>query len=304
MSRPILITGSHRSGSTWVGRILGTAPGLGYIQEPFKPTTYPGVVPQPFPDWYHYLCAENQADATEIFSRVLQFDFHARAAWSTVRSPRSFVRFCRRWARQSRLRRRRCRPLLKDPFALFSTEWLIRNFDTQVVMLIRHPAAFVSSLKLKGWNFDFNDFLRQPLLIRDLLAPFENDIARFAREKQGIVEQSALLWNCVHHVVHTFRTRHPDWIFIRHEDLSRDPQTGFQELFQKLDVPFDHHTRAKIQELSGEHNPAERSDRGGSRRNSRENIQNWKHRLTPAEIQTVRRLTHPVSPLFYSESDW
>ena len=104
-TRPILITGSHRSGSTWVGRILRVAHGLGYIQEPFKPTIYSGIMPRPFPEWYHYVCVENQADALEIIPRLLRFDFDARAAWSTVGSLRDFVRFCRCRFRQSRLRR-------------------------------------------------------------------------------------------------------------------------------------------------------------------------------------------------------
>ena len=33
----VLVTGSHRSGTTWVGQILGLAPGLCYLHEPFKP---------------------------------------------------------------------------------------------------------------------------------------------------------------------------------------------------------------------------------------------------------------------------
>ena len=35
-SKPILVTGSHRSGSTWTGRIISAAPHVGYIHEPFN----------------------------------------------------------------------------------------------------------------------------------------------------------------------------------------------------------------------------------------------------------------------------
>ena len=31
---PILVTGSHRSGSTWVGKMLSVAPHVAYIHEP------------------------------------------------------------------------------------------------------------------------------------------------------------------------------------------------------------------------------------------------------------------------------
>ena len=35
--QPVLISGSHRSGTTWVGMILDKAPGTFYIHEPFNP---------------------------------------------------------------------------------------------------------------------------------------------------------------------------------------------------------------------------------------------------------------------------
>ena len=33
-TKPILVTGSHRSGSTWVGKMLATSPSVNYIHEP------------------------------------------------------------------------------------------------------------------------------------------------------------------------------------------------------------------------------------------------------------------------------
>ncbi len=42
------------------------------------------------------------------------------------------------------------RPLIKDPIGLFSYKWLVSKFDMDVLVLIKHPAAFVSSLKKNG----------------------------------------------------------------------------------------------------------------------------------------------------------
>jgi hypothetical protein len=33
---PILVTGTPRSGTTWVGKIIATSPSVGYIKEPFN----------------------------------------------------------------------------------------------------------------------------------------------------------------------------------------------------------------------------------------------------------------------------
>ena len=47
------------------------------------------------------------------------------------------------------------RPLLKDPIAIMSCEWLAETFNMDVIVVIRHPAAFVASLKVAGWEFAF-----------------------------------------------------------------------------------------------------------------------------------------------------
>ena len=59
--------------------------------------------------------------------------------------------------------------LLKDPIALFSTPWLVDRFNVHAVVMIRHPAAYVSSVSRLGWRFDFGYLLGQDLLMRDLL---------------------------------------------------------------------------------------------------------------------------------------
>ena len=45
---PILVTGAHRSGTTWVGKMLALAPGIGYVHEPFSPRTPVGMSPAGF----------------------------------------------------------------------------------------------------------------------------------------------------------------------------------------------------------------------------------------------------------------
>ena len=47
-ANPILVTGSHRSGTTWAGQMLATAPGIGYIHEPFNCDIRMSVNPRPF----------------------------------------------------------------------------------------------------------------------------------------------------------------------------------------------------------------------------------------------------------------
>ena len=66
------------------------------------------------------------------------------------------------------------------------------------MVLIRHPAAFTSSLLRHGWRHPFGDFLAQPALMRDRLADSEQEIRRFAQVEQPLLEQAILLWNILH----------------------------------------------------------------------------------------------------------
>ena len=136
-------------------------------------------------------------------------------------------------------RRRHAVPLLKDPIAVFSVEWLHDTFGAEPVLLVRHPAAFAASVKRLHLRHPFGDFLAQPLMMRDWLSSFADELERFAAREQEIVDQAILLWNVIHHALATYRARHPEWALLRLEDISRQPAAEFHALFDRLGVPRD-----------------------------------------------------------------
>src|SRR5207253_2849513 len=109
-------------------------------------------------------------------------------------------------------RRRRSRPLLKDPLAVFSAPWLATRFGTRNVVMIRHPGAFAASLQANQWMHPFADFLAQPELMGDLLEPFARDVMRFAHRPPDVIDQAVLLWRMIYSVVRTYQERFPEWI--------------------------------------------------------------------------------------------
>ena len=302
--RPILVTGSHRSGTTWVGRMLALSPQVGYVHEPFNLHHSQGICRARFEHWYTYLCERNAGPYEAALADTLAFRFGWGAALSGMRSLLSLPRIWREGRATGRLRAARCRPLMKDPIALFSAEWLARRFDMRVIVMIRHPAAFVGSLKKAGWSHRFSDFTAQPLLMERLPAPLGDQIRTHAASPQPIVDQACLLWNLIHHVIGTYRASHPNWRFIRHEDLSREPEDGYRELFAWLDLPFGDDIRDAIGKFAGGDNPVETEGLHTIRRDSRENILSWKRRLTDAEIARVRDQTGELAATFYGDGDW
>ena len=304
IEHPILVTGTHRSGTTWVGKMLAADSSIAYISEPMNVLHRPGVFRAKVTHWYQYICEENQDEYLPAFKELLDFDYHLWDEIRSIRSRRDFLRMGRDFAIFYNGLMRGQRLLLKDPFAVFSTEWFAKCLNCKVVIAVRHPAAFVSSLKRLNWPFNFQDLLDQPLLMRDFLKPYGD---RMEAAKAGdIIEQAALLWTVIYHSVHATLEQNPGFIAVRHEDLSLNPVDGFHALYNSLGLDFTRRVEKTILTSSSSENPAEPSRKKiySVKLDSRTNINNWKKRLSEEEIQRIRKITEGVSSLYYSDAEW
>lgn len=304
--RPLLVTGGHRSGTGWVGQMLAAtpAPPLAYIWEPFSLVARPGITSPPFRYWFTYVCPENEGEYVGRVRDVLRYRYHTGAELRSIRSPKDAGRFVRDRYATARNRRRGAVPLFKDPIALFSAAWLADTFGMDVLVLIRHPAAFVGSILKQGWDHDFNDFLAQPLMMRDQLGPFQDEIRRYAEAPQPRLDQAILLWNLIHHQILRFRDDRSEWTYLRHEDLSREPVEGFRELYHRYGLTWTDEVRRTIEAHSGEGNPDITTDAASHKRDSRAAIVAWKKRLTPEQVDRIRTRTEPIAKGFYGDADW
>lgn len=303
---PILVTGSHRSGTTWVGRMLCVSGEAGYIHEPFNPNRRPSWSGNRIPYWFLYVTPDNESFYAPVLDEVLGFRYPVRRNLAELTRPGRVLRLAGDWGRALVSRAGRRRPLVKDPVALFSAGWLADRFDMNVVVMIRHPAAFVGSLKRLDWGFKFRGWLAQEALLRDRLGPYESAMRHCATHDVDIVEQGIVMWNAMHHVIAGYRATRPAWSFVRHEDLARAPSAGFAELYQRLGLRWDERVAAKVESHSGAGNPAEvaRWRHVSVTRDSRASTSTWRQRLTPEEVERVREGVAGVAGLFYDEGDW
>ena len=302
--QPILVTGAHRSGTTWVGKMLAADRSLAYISEPLNVLHRRGVYGAEVQRWYQYITPENEADYLPAFGELLDFRYHLFAELSSLRSQKDFLRMGRDLSIFAKGKLLGQRALLKDPFAVFSAPWFAQKLNCKVVITIRHPGGFASSLKRLGWNFDFRDLLDQPLLMRDHLEADRADMESMPAD--DIVGQSALLWRMIYRTVDSTRKLIPTIKVVRHEDLSLDPVAGYKSLYESLGLPFDEKVRDTILNSSSSENPTELSKKKvhSVKLDSRANMSNWKKRLTPEEITRIRKLTEDVSHLFYADDEW
>ncbi|HLP60140.1 MAG TPA: sulfotransferase [Candidatus Deferrimicrobium sp.] len=304
--RPILITGAHRSGSTWVGQMVAKSPEVCYIFEPFNKDFGPGVCRAVFDTWFPYVTRENEGPYRRCIAEILDYKFHSFKELLLIRTKSQARLWLENFYRLHMARIKKQRILFKDPIAFFSAPWLAEVFDFQVVVLIRHPAAFAGSLKRLKWHFPFHDLLKQPLLIEGPLHPFKEEIAGAAQGSPDIIEQAALLWKIIYTRTLAYRQEYPGWIFMRHEDISFDPTGKFKSLYESLGLTFTPGIDRDIREYSAGSNPKERPDGQATflKRDSKENIAGWKKHMLPGDVERVRQITGEAAAYFYAESEW
>jgi hypothetical protein len=298
------VTGAHRTGTTWVGKMLAASSRAAYISEPLNVLHRPGMLRMPVSKWYTFICEENENEYLPAFRDLLSFRYGLWREIRSLRSRKDFLRMGRDFSIFLRGGLLRQRPLIKDPFAVFSAPWFADRLGCRVAITVRHPAGFASSLKRLNWIFDFDDLLQQPLLMRRWL-----DVDRAEMElikSDDIIGQAALLWRMIYRVVARMMKLHPSFIVLRHEDLSLDPVACYRDLYAALDLDFTPGVEKTILQASSSENPAELSKEQAHAVNldSRANLDNWKKRLRKDEITRIRGMTGKVSKIFYSDEEW
>jgi hypothetical protein len=196
---------------------------------------------------------------------------------------------------------------------VFAAEWLAERLDCRVVMLVRHPAGIVSSLKRigAGWADNLPDIAAQPELVGRYLRAHAQDLLRAVSEPLDPVGHGALLWLLIHSAIAQQIDRHPDFVLVRYEDLATDPEAGFRDLYERLELPYTARAEKTVREGSmagpaARNNPWGRVGLGRTayqRMDSKANAWAWRDRLAPGEAASIIAATRSVAERFYSADE-
>ena len=206
----VLVAGSGRGGTSWLAEAVSAAGGYRYVFEPF----HPGKVRAALPFGYRrYLRPhERRLDLLEPASRIL--GGRVRGPW-TDRFQRGFVH------------RRR---LIKEIRANLFLGWLAQNFPGMpVVFVLRHPCAVAHSKTRLGWRSRLEEFLGQPELVEDFLAP----VAERMRAARSEFERHVFAW-CVENRVPLAQLRRGQAHLVFYERLCENPDQELAQLFGYL----------------------------------------------------------------------
>ncbi len=306
--KPILVTGGNRTGTTWVGKMLSLAEETFFVWEPFNQEYPLPILGHPLKHHYRMILPEETG-------RVRRF-IKAKAFSELICSVKGGHTLKKKAAKLHGLftavfnySSGKTAPLFKDPIALMSAEWMETEFQAQVVVMVRHPGAYVNSIKRLDWATNMEEFAQQPQLMATLPESLQKEIhRRIASRKKPtgyVLEEAALCWKVFYQVVNQYSKKHPDWILVRHEDLSLNYHEEFKKLYASLGLTWTGSIQEKIEQSCSPRNKIVQGEIcHASRQNSAAVTRVWKTALSKAEQTTVRRITEPVSQYFYDNSSW
>ncbi|MGB3533144.1 MAG: hypothetical protein WBA13_06465 [Microcoleaceae cyanobacterium] len=237
----IFVTGTIRSGTTFVGTILSLPISVDYIHEPFNPQCgIPGIN-----RWYPYIRSNLDTPEMQEFDRLtqslFQYNFNLRTKIPDKDNiPRKLIKQMLGSRGPFYLRMAKLNPfhqaaIIKDPIGNLLTEYLYLNFQVKPVIIIKHPLSFIASLKRVNWWPHLGEINDQSALVEDYFATEQDWIYQKRSDK---VLAAAAYWRGIHKIFLTQSLRYPDWQLITHEALSQSPIPVFQQLYQQLNLPW------------------------------------------------------------------
>ncbi len=296
--RHILITGPHRSGTTWVGRTISQNENVELVYEPFNPDFIRYNFTYKFDYWFeHTPTSARKKKIEKVFDQYIPKNFVeypvkiCRESGFSYKTPLIFLKYLF-------LNHKMPRYLLKDPIALLSAGWLYERYDLQVICMIRKPLSFAGSLKVLNWDFDFSNFLEQEKLMKTQLEPFKEEMVQVYHHGD-FIDRIALLWNVLNFMILQYRQAYPEWMFVRQEDVAMKPTEQFRKIFQYLNLPYDECIKQYIRKFTSRKNPVEADSSSYQPRDSKKTLDTWRERLTIEEAERISVATEKIYNQLY-----
>jgi len=287
----ILITGTPRSGTTWVAKMLAES-GLWYVREPFNPNN--GLWQEEFT----YVDGQEKRKAVDRIMRGLLRGKYRQTSGLP-------------WT-EHRLMPLRLLPqpvnrvLIKDPIACLLSRYLTRRFDLETLVLFRHPAGFAASIRRLRWPCApvIRQFLACEPLMAKWLRPYRHLMERVAG-KEGI-EAAAVLHGCLNTVLWGYVQESGRMRRLVFEDLCDSPIQNFRRIFEDLGLPYDERVRRSHMEFCFAEKPGRTAYRPHNvRRLSRSMASRWRGELGVEQVKRIRSIWMRFAiPLYRSDGDW
>jgi hypothetical protein len=271
----VLVAGLPRSGTTWVGEVLGRTAGARYLHEPDNHLVRPDA-------WW---AKRRLGPYPELNLGEDGGDYERLWALAFAGGPRPSLRYAGarllqhagatglsgRLASEQRSRPAPGPLVVKSVHCARALEWTVDRFRPAVVVVERHPFGVISSWRKLGWD-DFLDTDRAALR-------YSTAVLGVAPPAPGApwLERAAWHYGLLSSYLERARRRHPEWLVVRHEVLCAGPEPAFRRLSDRLGLCF---TDEAARFLADSNRPG---DGYSTHRLWHEQIDGGRSRLTAAE---------------------
>ena len=271
LSKAAIIAGSGRSGTTWVGQVLGAISRYRIMFEPFhaKETDV-------LHDWHYrqYVRPDDRRSAyLEPASRILSGRVHSH--WIDKFNGEMFPRG----------------RLIKDIRIQMLLPWMHKTFpEIPIAIVTRHPCAVALSRMALGWQTSLDGILDQEELVADYLSPFVSEMAQAEDE----FDKNFILWCAENYVPMQYfarqnhvSSRHspgdPAYI-ARYEDICADPEAEFGKLAAFFGWSLSEESKALMKKPSAMTAKHSAILKGGNLAES------WRKKITDRQLKSAQRL--------------
>jgi hypothetical protein len=262
LRRSILVAGTARSGTTWLGDLIAVQIPCRILFEPF----HPKLVPQYHGFEYFQYMRPGRIDTKFHHFAQKVFSGEIRNRWIDRQNERIFAKY----------------RLVKEIRANLALKWLHDNFpEVPIVFLLRHPCAVVLSRMELGWatDSDIQPLLSQPDLVKDYL----DDHVDFILNAKSEEEKHAITWS-ISNLVPLQQFKPGEIKIVYYENLCSRPETEVPAILasigQKYAKPvMDTYAR-----------PSQTTQQTSAIVTGSDTISTWKKRLCSSQIESILRV--------------
>lgn len=279
----IFLLGHDRSGSSWIGSMLGLAKNTIYLHEPINETA------SKIGNWslYHsYLQAGQNSQPHEKI-----YDMATRGIG--VRNLRLLE--CKQVLCSSP------KIIIKETGGMLLGEWFKYKYGGKIIALFRHPAPLIfSNIKMSSANAGM--WLKRLLQNDEIVSRPEISKGIIKITPKSVVEQFAVVYCIRYKILIEQLVKNPEWIQIFYEDFCLEPEVEFKKLFNKVGLKYSQNVKNRILEttIRDESNKA-----FGKYRISKNQVFTWRGNVSKEMEREIRTITDAFEmPIYNDDKSW
>jgi hypothetical protein len=223
----IFLSGTERSGSTWVSDLINYNNEYRYIFEPFWPLKVPECKGL---NAHQYIRPENR-DVRSLRTTREILSGKIRNKWTDQYHRKYFA----------------SKRLIKDIRTNLFLKWMKNNFpEIPIVFLMRHPCAVARSFFRRERTYSFlKPFVDQVNLVDDYLNPFMKKIDQVSTDLEAII----FSW-CIQNYVPLSQFKRKEIYVLFYERLCEYPEEETKRLFSFIGIKYENKVLEKIKRPS------------------------------------------------------